>query len=197
MSTQIIWLSWLSVRRVPLLAVQRWCVALSSFFPDRLAPGRTAVELPPHWHSPQNRLAGAGTSKESIPPPDRKRRADAPVRRRHGARRRTCRRVLDLKGVRFRNHLRAFRFSSSKTVTKVEFLETRAPQSSSGTSIRHQNRPPGKEARPRMRHGEAKLGGNVSLRERRCAKRCSPGVVRDPFCVGPCCHAQQIASRPR
>jgi len=35
---------------------------------SRRGGGGTPVKLPPHWHSPRNHLAGAGTPKESINP---------------------------------------------------------------------------------------------------------------------------------
>ncbi len=104
--------------------------------------------------------------------------------------------VPDLKGCRFQNHLRTFHLFSSEAVTKVEFLETRASQSRNGKSIRHQNRPPGKETRPKTRLG----GGEVAprcvapgerVREKLRAKGytryflCLPVLGSAPNCVAP------------
>ena len=96
-----------------------------------------------------------------------------------------------------KNHLRTFRLFSSKTVAKFEFFETRAPQSTSKKSIRIKTGPREKRQGPGRGPGQAKLRGKVSLRERRCAKKCAPSVAGAPFCVGPRCPVRQMASRPR
>ena len=111
---------------------------------SRRGGGGTPVKLPPHWHSPRNHLAGVARDISS----SRAIQSKRPALRFQ---------VPDLKGCRFRNRLRTFHLSSSMAVAKVEFLETRASQSRSGKSIRHQNRPPGKEARPTTRPGRGEV----------------------------------------
>jgi hypothetical protein len=64
-------------------------------------------------------------------------------------------------------------------------------------SIRIKTGPREKRRGPGRGPGEAKLRGKVSLRESRCAKKCSPSVAGAAFCVGPRCPVRQMASRPR
>ena len=96
-----------------------------------------------------------------------------------------------------KTHLRTFRLFSSKAVAKFALFETRAPQLTSGKSIRIKTGSREKRHGPERGPEQAKLRGKVSLRERRCAKKCWPGVAGAPFCVGPCCPVRQMASRLR
>jgi hypothetical protein len=92
--------------------------------------------------------------------------------------------------------VRTFHLFSSGAVAKVESFATRAPQSRSGKRLRHQNRPPGNEARLKRRAGRGEVARKrvapgeqvrekVLARGYTCCFLCRPALRSASNCVAP------------